>query len=214
VSIFGSGLGPEKGVGATVSAGGVVATVAGGTRVLFDGLPAPLLYVRSDQINAIVPYGLAGRAAAAMVVEASSARSDTLQLRVDNTAPAVFTADGSGTGQGAIVNQDGTVNSPLLPAARESIVAIYGTGEGQTRPAGQDGRVISTDLRAPAAPVAVTIGGVPAEVRYAGSAPSTVSGVHQINVFLPRNVPVGGNVPVEVSIGGVLSQYGVTMAVK
>ena len=57
VSILGGGMGPETGVGGTVTNGQVDTSVAT-TRVLFDGIPAPLLYVRSDQINAVAPYGI------------------------------------------------------------------------------------------------------------------------------------------------------------
>lgn len=91
---------------------------------------------------------------------------------------------------------------------------IYATGEGQTNPAGSDGLVTGSVLRRPLANVAVTIGGVAAEVLYAGSAPGLVSGLVQVNARVPATVAVGNSVPVVVTIGGVASQAGVTMAVR
>ena len=214
VSIFGTGLGTTAGAGPTISQAGAVGTSIGDTRVLFEGVPAPLLYARADQINAIVPYGIYGRFASSLQIEVAGNRSDTLQLRVDPAAPGVFTANGTGTGQGAIVNQDGTINSPIYPAPRGSVIAIYGTGEGQTRPAGQDGRIITTDIRPPIGVVGVKIAGASVDVVYAGSAPGMVSGAFQINAVIPANTPTGGQIPLEVSIGGIVSQLGVMVAIK
>ncbi len=214
ISIFGTGLGPAAGQGPILSSSGSVGSTLADTRVLFDGVAAPLLYAGSEQINAIVPYGINGRFATSLQVEVAGNRSEALQLRVDPASPALFTATGTGKGQAAVVNQDGTLNNPFFPAPRETIIALYGTGEGQTRPAGQDGRIITTDVRPPVAPVSVTIGGLDAEVKYAGSAPGMVSGAFQINVLVPRNAPVGGQIPVEVTIGGILSQIGVTVSIK
>ncbi len=214
VTILGSGLGPIVGTGPNLLTAGGVDSLVAQTRVLFGGTPAPLLFVRSDQINAIVPYGVYGRLGANIQVEVAGVRSDPVDLRVADTAPAIFTIDGSGRGQGAIVNQDGTINSPVFPAPRDSVISIYATGEGQTRPPGQDGRIITTDLRLPMAPVSVRIAGMPVEVRYAGSAPGLVSGALQINMYLPLNMTTGSQLPIEVQIGAGLSQFGVTLAVK
>src|SRR5207302_9459415 len=61
VSIFGGNLGPSAGV-PTVVSGGSIQTLIAETQVTFDNIPAPLLFVSATQINAIVPYGIAGRA--------------------------------------------------------------------------------------------------------------------------------------------------------
>ena len=46
-----------------------------------------------------------------------------------------------------------------------------------------------------------TIGGVTADVQYAGSAPGIVSGVMQVNLLIPATAPVGGNVPIVINVG-------------
>ena len=214
ITLTGAGLGPATGLGPGRLASGAVDTLRGGTRVLFDGVPAPLLFVRADQINAIVPYNVYGRTGTNLQVEISGLASDPIGLRAVNTSPALFSADGSGRGQVSIVNQDGTINSPSAPAAIGSVISLYGTGEGQTAPPGQDGRIVSTDLRTPIGPVSVKIGGVAAEVRYVGSAPGQVSGLFQLNATVPAGLVANPQTAVEVRIDGVPTQFGITMAVK
>jgi len=134
---------------------------------------------------------------------------------VTRAAPGVFTLDQSGAGQGAIVNEDGTVNNPTNPAAAGSVVSIYATGEGQTSPPGQDGEVVSAlDVRRSNLPVKVSIGGYDAEVLYAGSAAAQVAGLLQVNVRLPASLLPNEVLPVILNILDSNSQGGVTMAVK
>ncbi len=214
LSILGSGLGPVNGLIAGVSSAGAIDSTLGGVRVFFDGVAAPLLFVRQDQINAIAPYALYGRVATRVQVEVNGVRSETLELSVVDTAPGLFTIDGTGRGQLAALNEDGRVNGPANPAAAGSIIVLYATGEGQTAPPGQDGRIIANDLRRPLQAVSVTIGGVPVEVLYAGSAPGLVSGALQINVRLSQAVPRGNTIPVEMSVGLGFAQGAISVAIQ
>jgi uncharacterized protein (TIGR03437 family) len=212
-SIFGSGIGPATGVGLRLNAG-VVDTTVGDTRVLFDGIPGPILYASSRQVSVVVPYGVAGRARTRVEIEYQGRRSAVAEVQVAESAPAIFTVNSSGTGAGAILNEDATLNGPNNAAARNSVVVIYATGEGQTAPPGVDGQVTGTVLKRPALQVRVTIGGQQAEVLYAGSAPGLVSGVLQVNARVPGGVVPGNTVPVVVAVGGASSQSGVTLAVR
>jgi len=212
-TIFGSGIGPAAGVGLHLTAAGLVDTTAGDTRVLFDGTPGPILYASSRQLSVVVPYGVAGRARTRVEVEYQGRRSAVAEVQVADSAPAIFTVDSSGTGAGAILNEDATLNARNNAAGRNSVVVIYATGEGQTTPSGVDGHVTGTTLRHPTLPVRVTIGGQEAEVLYAGSAPGLVSGVLQVNARVPAGIPSGA-VPVVVAVGGANSQAGVTLAVR
>ena len=113
------------------------------------------------------------------------------------------------------MNQDGTVNSAANPAAVGSYVFVYATGEGQTTPGGIDGKPGDAPAPTPIAqPVTATVGGVNAQVQYAGGVPGLVAGVLQVNVLLPSGVATGTSVPVVVNIGGQGTQAGVTLAVK
>jgi uncharacterized protein (TIGR03437 family) len=115
--------------------------------------------------------------------------------------------------QGAILNQDNSVNGSGNPADVGSYIAIYATGEGQTSPGGVDGKIASSIYPKPVADVSVTIGGVQATVAYAGAVPGGVAGALQVNVQIPAGVASGSAVPVVLTIGGVASPV-VYMAVR
>lgn len=213
VTITGSGLGPATGLSATPTAAGAIESRLGTVRVFFDDVPAPLLFVRADQINAIVPYAVYGRLSARVQVVEGENYSIPIEAKVAEAAPALFTTGPMGRGQAAALNSDLTVNSLANPVARGGVITIYGTGEGQTDPQGQDGRLILTDLRRPLLPVTATIGGRPATILYAGSAPTLVSGVFQVNLRVPEDVGPGA-AAVQIQVGGASTQSGVTIAVR
>jgi uncharacterized protein (TIGR03437 family) len=218
LTIRGYGAGAPAVGGVRLDPSGNVVAQVNGLRVLFDGQAAPLIYTSANQTNVIVPYEVAGQGSTTMALVYAAA-TGTLQtaawvLPVAPSSPGVFTVDATGTGQGSVVNQDGTVNSASNPAAAGSVVSIYATGAGQTSPAGVTGGVAGSDPKAPELPVTVTIGGVGATVQYAGSAPGEVEGLMQVNAVVPLGVGPGPAVPVVVSVGGVSSQAGVTVAMK
>ena len=214
ITIFGSGLGPDSLATLQLTADGrFVTTSLAGTRVLFDGVPAPMIYTLEGQVSAVVPYSVAGRSNTRMQVEYAGRASNTITLQVSSSAPGVFSLDSSGRGQGAILNQDYSVNGPSNPAAKGSVVIIFATGAGQTKLPGVDGEVIGGDLPLPVLPVSVRIGGVKAEALYAGGAPGMVSGVLQLNVKVPEDLAAGGSVSIELTVGEATSQPGVSLSV-
>ena len=213
VDVWGTGLGPAALAGLTLDSNGMVSTSVANVRILFDGVPAPLVYVSATQCSAVVPYFGAINSTTHVQVEYQGALSDPLAVPITVTAPGLFTANASGKGQGSILNQDQSINSASNPAASGSIVVLYATGEGLTDPPGVDGRPAVGVYPKPLAAVSVDIGGLPATVQYAGAAPGYVSGVLQINAQMAPNVQAGNSVPVHVTIGGTTSQDGVTLAV-
>jgi uncharacterized protein (TIGR03437 family) len=215
VVLYGSRLGPAQLTGLSIGGDGKVATNTGGTQVLFDGVPAPILYTSAGQVAAVVPYEIDGKLGTQVQVKNGGLNSDTVALPVAPVAPSIFSVDLSGTGQAAILNQDGlTVNSAKSPAARGSIISIYATGEGQTQPGGIDGRISAGgSVPAPTRPVTVLIDGKPAEVQYAGSAPGAVAGLFQVNVRIPADA-APGDVALEVHVGAATSQPGITVSVR
>jgi uncharacterized protein (TIGR03437 family) len=212
ISIFGAGIGPAP-AGLALDSTGKVATSLGNTQVLIDGVPAPLTYASAGQVNAVVPYEAGAGGTAAIQVVSNSAASDTWGVPLAVAAPAVFTVSATGLGQGAVVNQDTSINGPSNPAARGTVISIYATGEGLTTPGGVTGDV-TAGVIVPRLPVTVKIGGLDAQVMFAGSAPGEVAGVLQVNAVVPMGVAAGAAVPVEIAVGGVLSQAGVIMAVR
>ena len=215
ISIFGTNLGPATGVTTTVSAQGFFATTLSETQVLFDNIPAPMWYASSTQINAIVPYEIAGRATTVMQVVYRGTPSATLNLQVAAAAPGFFLIPGST--QAAALNQNGSVNGVQAPAPKNTSIVLFATGEGATTPAGVTGSVIPADpaqLKHPVAQVSVTVGGRPAMVQYVGSAPGFVSGALQVNVLIPEDAPSGSAVPVVMTVGTANNQGVTTIAVQ
>jgi len=214
VSLFGAFTGPASPASLELSPDGrFVTSSLGGTQVFFDDLAAPLLYVSDTQVSAIVPFAVAGKTSTQLKLVHKGLQSKPVTLKVGPAAPALFTADLSGKGQGAILNQDYKLNSAANPAARNSVVMLFATGAGQTDPAGVDGQIIGATLPKPLLPVSVRIGGVTARVLYAGAAPGLVSGVLQVNVQVSAVTP-GNAVPVVLRVGEAESPAQVTMAVK
>jgi uncharacterized protein (TIGR03437 family) len=215
VSLFGTALGPANPANLVLTNPRLVANSLAGVRVLFDGVPAPVLYASAGQVNAVVPYAVAGQSSTQIQVEYLGAVSAALTLPVVATLPGVFTLNGSGAGPGAILNAaDESVNSASNPAAPGDWVSIFATGAGSTMPAGVDGLLATAPLPMPQAPVSVTIGGLACQLNYAGAAPGLVAGVLQINALIPEGVAPGASVPVQVTIGGISAQTGVTLAVQ
>ena len=66
VVLWGSGLGPSHLAQFTLS-GGLVPTNVAGTSVYFNGTPAPVLYTSSNQVAALVPFGIGGSSAQVFV---------------------------------------------------------------------------------------------------------------------------------------------------
>ena len=193
VSIFGSALGPQTGIPWTAPPlDGTAATTLGGTQVLFDGTPVPLLYSANGQVNALAPFELAGKSSTVLTVSYNGQTSAGMVLPVVAGEPGLFTADATGKGQGAILDQNFDVNGASNPAAAGSAIMLFGTGGGVTVPPSTDGTYnpIST-TGALALTTTATIGGQPATVLYAGPAPGLIAGIFQINLTIPSGTPSG-----------------------
>jgi uncharacterized protein (TIGR03437 family) len=215
VAIFGSGLGPSTLAALQLDSRGYVSTSVAGTQVLFDGVAAPLIYTQAGQVSVVVPYEISGESATQVQVVYQGQTSNLVSMPVSSVMPGIFTSDASGQGPGAIVNQDGTLNSTGNPASVGSVVSVYATGEGQTDPQGVDGKLAASPEPQPVTqPVTATVGGIPAQVQYAGGAPTLVAGVLQVNILVPQAVAAGGSLAIQINIGGSSSQGNVTLAVK
>jgi len=136
-----------------------------GMRVNFDGLLATPLYVTPGQLGVVAPAGLAGARETSVVVEAGfDRRSVPVRMVVWPARPGLFTANSSGRGLAAALNEDGTVNSAANPAAKGAIVVLWGTGGGVEN-----------------LPQKVFIDGIDCEVLYSGAK----DGLWQINARIP-----------------------------
>lgn len=216
VTVFGSSMGPAELVPQRLTEDGRLATTLAETRILFNGAPAPLLYVSDKQSSAIVPYGVAGRLSVDVQAEYRGVRSDPITVPVLSSRPGIFTLDGSGQGQGLIRNEDGSLNSPSNPAQHGSVVTIYATGGGEADPRVGDGQILSDILPMTSLPVFVSFYDArsgewyPGEVLYAGGVSGSVAGLLQIRLRLPLN----GIGELLFSIGSQWEIFQVTMALR
>jgi uncharacterized protein (TIGR03437 family) len=220
VTVFGTALGPATAASATMDrATGKLATNIGGVQVLFDGTPAPMIYAASGQVSAVVPYEMAPTPNPSVWIQYLGQTSTAYQLTLAATAPGLFTRNSSGSGTGAILNQDNSPNGPGHPAAKGSIVQVFMTGEGQTSPPSVTGAITTATLPppqvtpAPVLPVTLFINGQAVLYTYAGEAPGMVAGTMQLNVQIPSSAP-SGNLSIAISIGGNTTQNGVTVSVQ
>lgn len=212
VTIFGANLGPTSDGGAQVDSGFIADTIEA-TQVLIGGVASPILYASSSQINTVVPFGVTGTTTQVQVVYQGQNTASTT-VPVQSASPAVFSMNSDGGGQGAILNQDGSVNSQSNPAAPGSVVVLFATGAGATTPASVDGSVTTQPYPQPNLPVSVTIAGLPAQVLYAGAAPGLIAGVLQINVVVPADAPAETYDQVIVTVGDYVSPSAVTVTVQ
>jgi len=190
-------------------------TSLGGLSIEFGGgLMAPLFYAGAGQVNAQVPWELAGLSQTTIAVVSGSETSPAQTVNFAAYAPGIFAMSASGAGQGAILDSNYRLVDSGNPAvAGTTIVQIYCTGLGpvSNQPA--------TGAPSPVSPLAwttaqptVTIGGASATVLFSGLAPGDV-GLYQVDALVPAGASSGSAVPVQISIGGVLSNT-VTIAVQ
>jgi uncharacterized protein (TIGR03437 family) len=210
VTLFGFNLGN---IASAQITNGVFSTSIGNVSLTFDGHPAPLIYTSGTQTAAVVPWEIAGQTSTELDFQVGS-NSTTLTIPVVPAVPALFTAGSTGMNQAAALDQDGSVNSSANPAHPGDVIVLYGTGEGIVSPVPEDGAIAPSQAPLPKLSIAVTIGGLPAQINYAGEAPGLISGVIQINAVIPSTISPGSQVPVTWSAGTYSSQQGVTIAVQ
>lgn len=213
ITVYGTYFGAPRGGAPPLSANGVAPVEYSGTSVSINGAAAPLLFISPTQINAVAPFGTSTSGSAELNIKALGYKSEPLLLRAAPATPGLFTTDGSGTGQAAALNQDGTFNSTANPASEGDIVTVYGTGFGSTMPISLDGVLTDSNLLNIALPVSVTVAGKDAPVTYAGSAPGLISGISQITFRIPGGLQPGA-ATVVASAGHVASPESATIAVQ
>jgi uncharacterized protein (TIGR03437 family) len=217
VTLFGAGIGPDTPATLQLDAANRLTTTLAGTRVLFDGVAAPLIRVEAGQISVIVPNSVAGKARSAVGVERDGRVLASATVVIGKGAPALLTVPtqgvGGGTGSAAAINIDGTLNSAASPAPAGSEVALFAIGlGGYGLP---DGGVATSAIGLARAPLVVVGNGVnnsTGQVLYAGTSPTMTAALTQINIRLPAGVT--GRVPLWILSDELSSQFGVTIFVK
>lgn len=193
ISLFGQRFGPDTGVSPPFGDDGKLLTSASGVQVLICGVPAPLFFVREDQINALVPNEVVGKTDADVQVVFNGVGSNVAQVPITATHPALF---------GAVLNSDGSVNSESNPEPVGGAVVLFGTGQGLTLPLPETGAPAPSmePFARPELPVEVEFAGRILRPFFAGLAPGFV-GLLQVNLPVPDDFGPG-NLPARVIVGG------------
>lgn len=226
VAIFGTNLAPR-----VESAGQIpLPFTLAGTQVTFNGLPAALVFVAPQQINAQLPGGLTGDSVQIVVTTAAGAGTPRA-VQTSPFSPALFTVNAQGFGQGwALIFGEPvpTAAAPVgsipgfasRPARANDVLIIFLNGLGPVTPPIEDGRnSFDQDglrLRTAVTQPTVTIGGVaipPGNVVFAGLAPEFV-GLNQINLIVPAGLAANAAAPIVITSGNVSSRGDVTIAVQ
>jgi uncharacterized protein (TIGR03437 family) len=194
LSVFGSQLAPST----QTAAGLPLPLTLAGVSASVNGVPAPLYFVSPGQINLQVPYET-GAGTAVLGVN-NNGTVTALTFPVSAAAPGMFTDPNH---PGALV--------PYSTGKRGDTLLAFITGEGLVSPVLATGAspFVATPLDLlpqPLLPVAVTVGGVPARIAFAGIPPG-LAGATQINFVVPDSAPLGVQ-PVVVTVGGVASPPG------
>ncbi len=214
VVLFGATFGPASLALSQAGADGRIPSQLSDARLLFDGVPAPMLYARVGQTAAVVPFAVGNQAATKVEYEYKGVRSNAVTMNVVRTMPGLFTLDSSGQGAGAILDASFRPISQINPARIGDVILLYGTGGGLTTPVSMDGEIpVVAPFPLVAAAVSAKIGGVDCPVQYSGGASGLVAGVIQVNVQLARGI-ASGEQPIALKIGDATSQSGVTVWVQ
>jgi uncharacterized protein (TIGR03437 family) len=211
-SFFGSNMGPTPAVTASsfplgATLGGVSVNIVQGQKVV-SAIP---LYVSATQINAIMPSN-APLGLASVQVVVGNLRSNLSPVRITGSAFGIFSALGSGLGEGILQNyisaDNQPINAPTVTAQPGQAITLWGTGLGpvsfaDTVPPTPGNLSVKTE---------VFVGGVSAPILYNGRAPCC-AGTDQVVFTVPNNAPSGCWVPVYVRTGGTTVSNFVTMAI-
>ncbi len=223
VSIFGTNLGSGLAQADSIP----LSTSLGGTSVTFNNIPAPLLFVShnavtGDQINAQIPWDVQGNSAQ-LVVTQGGRSSTAVAVPLGQAEPGIFSVN-FGTGQAiAFGNTDGLIAAPpgsiaglnTHPAkiGDPATLVILATGLGPVTPPMVTGaNVTDGQLHRTVTTPEVLVGGVPAQVVFAGMTPQFV-GVYQLNIVIATGTPTGNAVPLQIREDGVTTTDQVTIAV-
>jgi uncharacterized protein (TIGR03437 family) len=189
IVLFGSGLANNPVVQSTAP----FPNTLGGVQVLITSnnvtVAAPLYYVTSSAIAAVVPYATSGIAQIQVVNNGNP--SATVTAFVGSTAPGVLTQGSDGISDAIVQHLDFSLVTPANPAQPGETLLGYVTGLGAVSPTIADGAAGPSDTLSNATnAITAYIGGQTATVSFAGLAP-TLSGLYAIVFTVPTGVASG-----------------------
>jgi uncharacterized protein (TIGR03437 family) len=200
ISVYGSLMSPVNIATSQIP----LPTALGESCLTVNGTPIPLLFVSSGQVNAQLPFNVAG--SATMSIHTPAGISNNFNFTSQGAAPSIFMSGTAGpeTGLATVIRaDDGQLVTPTNPIHYGDTLVIYLTGMGTISPA------VNAGLAAPMSPLSyvtdaptLTLGGSPLTLLYAGLVPGYISGLYQINATVPSGVTQGLSIPLVINQGG------------
>jgi uncharacterized protein (TIGR03437 family) len=180
ITLYGTGFTSSS---TPVTASAPVPTTLGGVQVMINGVLAPVYYVSSGQINAIVPYTTAvGEAPLSIQVISNGAQSNVVYEYIGATSPGSF----------AVTHANGSLVTTSNPATVGETLIAYTCGLGATSP------VVAAGTVSPAATVATPVqlyiddlnfnATAVKTIAYQGLAPGEPAGLYQVNFVVPAGL--------------------------
>ena len=191
VTLMGFGIGPDVGVAYTLDAQGMIPTELAGVQVTINHEKAPVLYAQSRQINVAAPTDLTIGGSVDFEMTYNGQHFGPFAAPVAFGSPGIFRLHIGESAQAVAMNEDWTLNGPSNPAARGEVVTVWATGLGNTDPPCVAGGLNDPQAEPLSPGISVLLfGGDLTKAMYAGSSPTLVCGVTQINFRVPDTVPI------------------------
>ncbi len=171
----------------------IVATGTGfgtGAQIVLDGAPLPSVSATGTSIVAVMPASAGTSGAHTLQITSSGAISNSMYVPAAAASPAIYSVDGSGYGQGYILNSDGTMNSQSNPAAPGSAITIFVAAPGPYTV--MNGYAVTEQTPAVFLDGGIYCDGIAAVIGPVSGLPGNV---YQISVYIPTVASLAANDP-------------------
>jgi uncharacterized protein (TIGR03437 family) len=216
ITIYGSGL-----ANSTATWNGEFPSSLGGVSVTVNGKPGYLWFVSPNQINLQSPDDTYTGQVDVVVTNSRGSVTSTVTLAPaspsfslldrNHVAGVILTPDGTGAyanGTYDLVGPSGTFSYFTRPVKAGETLSLFGVGFGPTNPQVPPGQAFAG--AAPTVnPVSVTIGGIPANVSFAGL---VGAGLYQVNVTVPA--AASGEQAVRATVNGAQTPVGPVVSMQ
>ena len=210
VSLFGTNLSTSaRGWQASDFTGAALPVSLDGVSVLVNGVASAVSYISPGQVNLEVPDLDPSAGVFSLQIVTQQGASVPVALPYALYSPALFAFEQDGAAYPLATRADGTVVTAASPIRPGETLVLYGSGFGPSSPAIASGTLVSApEPLAESANLTITIGGLSAQILYAGI---TEAGVDQINVTVPQ--VAAGNQALVVTLDGSAAQPGLLLPV-
>lgn len=210
MTIYGTGLSNTKREwGLSDFKGASLPTTLDGVKVVVNGRSAYIGYVSPNQVNFLTPVDSGTGSVSVTITNPNGSTAQAIVTK-QTFSPAFFRFTTPTTNQYAIATfKDGSYAGPVNllganvnvhPAKASDVLAFWMSGLGPTSPMYSDGKLVTSNAQLTST-LQIRIGGILATLDWAGI---VGAGLYQVNAHVPAGL--SGDVPVQVSIGGITTQ--------